>query len=528
MSEIIDYAQGTAMMLGSGYDLVQRTSKLSPLEQPPHKVTEGRGPDEFELSFIESSSRLSEFLDVGVEGSLDALMFKASAKAQFVSETQIDDYSLLFVVHARCVKNVEIVDQPRLNAQAKAVIAAGNLIGFRNSYGDHHVVALTRGGELFGSIRIETRSVSERETLRAQLSASGFGWQTRSQLESRLASIASTSAMHIHVRINGIAGYSAPTTVSQLFRLTEQFPTLVGQSGTPIKVELRPTGELPEVQQPSMAVDDATRYALLTLSNHYLDYTILANNIAFMLSAQGANRFDFDTVSRDTVQAQLAKVRAKMGELEKLSSQLLARQIAPNAPSVTGFEPAHVFDNELRLPNPIEEHSLPTWAIFPLTHNTKGDNEMAGHSPYVNLEAQLSCPTDRRSLLLKVDVRMSESQKDWTTFEDSKSDTVVDLKNTGLKIVDFRPGSGAIATQAGKDDHDWHWYAGTGLIARAECRSDVAGKETGKIGARAIEFRPVKIVLGPIEPRPPTTTLAPAVFKQRQMSLRTKWIRRPA
>ena len=151
-------------MLGSGYDLMKRTVKLSPLHDVQMQPMAG-GPTEIDLSFIENASALSQFLKVGAEGAYDALAFKASVKAQFVEETQINKYSLLFVVHCKCIKDVEILQQPQLSETAGTMAADGHFTAFRRSYGDYYVSTLTRGGELFGMIQINTRSESEREQL---------------------------------------------------------------------------------------------------------------------------------------------------------------------------------------------------------------------------------------------------------------------------------------------------------------------------------------------------------------------------
>lgn len=526
MAEIIDYVQGSSMRLGSGYDLLERTVKLSPLE-PVKMVTEGRGPDETELSLVETSSELSQFLKVGVEGAYDCLVFKASVKSDFVEETQINQYSLLFVVHSKCVKGVEIVDQPRLNAQALGLIGNGNYNAFRNSFGDYYLSALTRGGELFGLIQISTRSESERMQLRTDLGASGISWSARAQLESRLASTVSSSSIRVKIKINGISGYSTPTTVPALFRLVEDFPRRVEAGGSPIKLEVRPVNEFPEYQQAVLEFDADTRYGLWSLSNHYLDYKMLWNNIAFMLSAAGAERFDFDTVDKDTVAAQRTKVERKLQELESLSEKLIRAQIKPDDPRIIAFMPAYAFEDTLRLPNPVELRELPTIKIFPLNH-TGGDTEMAGHSPRITIDATLTSPPDRRSVVLSTHIKMQESRKDWTTFEGDWRGTAVDLRNTGLKVLDFRPATGTVRAQAGEDDHDWHWYGGTGLIKRAYCRSDVKGKETGKIGADAIEFNPFKAIVAPLERPKAARPVTPTAFKALHRDVATFWLRRPA
>src|SRR5262245_36783073 len=137
MTEIIDYPDSSSLLLRSGYDILERTVRSSPLEEAP-ATTDKRPAGELELSFIEDSSQLSEFLKFGAQGAYDSLVFKGSVKSEFVEETQINKYSLLFVLHGRSVTSIDVADQPRLSAQAKALAASGNFIGFRQAFGDHY------------------------------------------------------------------------------------------------------------------------------------------------------------------------------------------------------------------------------------------------------------------------------------------------------------------------------------------------------------------------------------------------------
>lgn len=501
MSEIIEYVHNSSMLLGSGYDFSTREVKLSPLAAPIHKVQEAKGPSELKLAFIESATHLSEFLDIGVEGSYDALMFGGSAKAEFVTQTSIDEYSLLLVVVARCVNGVEIVSQPQPSADALALAAKGDLIGFRRSFGDRYVSALTRGGELYGLIRIQTKNVSEQQSLKAQASAHGFGWSSRVAVEAFLKNVSSQHSITVECKINGLSGYANPTSAAALFKLAEDFPVLVAKQGTPLKVELRAVSELPKISLATSKISEDTMQALLLLSDHYLDYTVLSNNIRFMLSPSGKDRFDFDTVSKDTIHAQQDKVQKQLRALRLLADKLIRGDIKYNDPSIEGFTPAYLFDDSLKLPNEVESLQIPPVAIFPLRRNTRGDSEMDGHHPIIDINASLQTPPSHAELQLSIQVKMREDRSDWTTFEDSWLGTVLDLRQSGRKIVSFHPNTGALHAQAGSDDHDFHWYTGSGLVKRAYCRSDTDGSERNRIGAKPIEFQPVKVVIG--EPPPP-------------------------
>lgn len=509
MSELIDYLPGSSMLLGDGYDFVKRQGKLSPLA-PVHTVTEAVGSTSTDLDFVERAAELSSFLKLGVEGAYDSLAFRASVKSEFVQETQINEYSLLFVVHCACVKQVDIAaGQPSLNADALAMVQAGNLSGFRNSFGDYYVSALTRGGELFGLIQITARSQQARESLKAELSAGGVGWSGHANFEAKVASRSSELSIRLQTRVNGVQGldYENPTTVSALFKLVEQFPAKVAAAGTLVKAELRPVSDLPSYQHPVAGFDDDTRYALVTLSDHFLDYTMLLNNVDFIVSHPG--QFDTDAVPLTTVKAQRPALMGKLHELELLSTGLIDGSVRCSDTRIADFTPAFVFGETLVLPNVLESFHPPAISVHPLRFNTRGDAEMDGHYPYINIDATLGSP-DQRTLALQVHVTMTEDRRDWTTFEDNWPPTgsaterpagIVpgfDLRNTGRRIVDFRPRAGAVKAQAGHNDHDWHTYAGTELIASAECLSDTYGKETGRIGARRIDFNPVTVILGPM------------------------------
>lgn len=504
MSEIIEYPHNSSMVLGSGYDFATREVKLSPLAAPLHKIQESKGPSELKLAFIESATHLSEFLSIGVEGSYDALMFGGSAKANFVAQTSIDEYSLLLVVVARCVNGVEIVDQPRASADALALAAKGDLLRFRQSFGDRYVSALTRGGELYGMIRIQTKSVSDQLALKARASAGGFGWSTRVEVEAFLREVSTKHSITVQSQINGLSGQPNPTSVAALLKLAEEFPALVAKQGTPLKVELRPISELPQISLAIRQIDEETMQALLLLSDHYLDYTVLDNNIKFMLSPSGKDRFDFDSVNRDTIHAQQDKVEKQIRDIRLLADKLIRGDIKHNNPSIEGFTPAYVFDNSLKLPNEVESLQMPDLTIFPLRRNTRGDSEMDGHRPIIDITATLQPVSNNAELQLSVQVKMREACDDWTTFEDSWLGTVLDLRLSGRKIVAVYPKSGALHAQAGSDDHDYHWYTGSGAIRRAKCLSDTDGSERNKIGVKPIEFQPVKVVIGepPAPPKP--------------------------
>jgi hypothetical protein len=168
---------------------------------------------------------------------------------------------------------------------------------------------------------------------------------------------------------------------------------------------------------------------------------------------------------------------------------------------------------------------VPSLAVFPLGVRCGGDGEMDGNHPTTTIQSNLSLGMGGALLDVAADVMMKEGRSDWTCFRGSAKRTVLNLAMTYpgcfvSKIGDITPYSGSLTHTSGEDDHSWqNMPNGVGLIARATCRSDTNGNDTGRLGCTAVEFNPVTVKLAHEEQRSSAKALV--------IDARRSWENRP-
>jgi len=94
---------------------------------------------------------------------------------------------------------------------------------------------------------------------------------------------------------------------------------------------------------------------------------------------------------------------------------------------------------------------------------------------------------------------MKEGKSDWTCFDQNPhaGPNLLQLDDRLSRLLPFAtwqdatPNRGNLTGNGGSDNHDWTDYPnGVELIQSANCRSDTDGDDWGKVGCRAIAFKP--------------------------------------
>ncbi len=494
MSENIDIAYDSSLQLGSGYDLLAHSARSSPFDKVD-RTSSGSHDTDVELSYVETATQMKQLVSVDFDTSFNLFFVGGSASADLLQDVTVDDYSLVFMVRVGVDAGKQILSRPALGKRAAAFVAAKDYAAFRAAFGDYYLSEVTLGGEMYGMIRFVTRSIGERDDLKTKLGVSSIVGSAKAEVESMISKAAESYETQIKVWTRGVAGPTpSPTTVSALFTLAESFPKLVG-AGNVIRGELQPMSALPEYQASVAALSAQARNALDDLEQLMFDYTKLRNDIEFMLSSNGNDYFDWDHASRDDVAAARDAVTQRIQAIQTLAAEVLRGTIHPDDPKIVGFVPSYRFDDDLKLPMPIMHVDPSATSIFPLSLHTRGDTYMAGHTPLTTINAVLSISADRKTLSIATHVKMEEGQPDWTTFEDSRVEPILQLQGTGLRIVSAYPLNGRLQWLAAANQYDLVTTEGTGLIKSAKCISATGSDDAGKIGARTIEWTQVRVVV---------------------------------
>lgn len=174
---------------------------------------------------------------------------------------------------------------------------------------------------------------------------------------------------------------------------------------------------------------------------------------------------------------------------------------------------------------------IPTLHVFPLMRHVKGDDDMEGNRPSIDLKAFIHQPKSKKgrrakNLRLDLSVRIAEFKGDGTAFLGTQSfwisdrwlaggsskqmeeclaeryrDCIKAFGGKGRSKASLKAQCGRAAEwrvkeifrpEAAPGNRKWTTYKkkGAKLLKSAECLSDVSGADSGKLGCRNITFRP--------------------------------------
>ncbi|MEX2617386.1 MAG: hypothetical protein WD767_14930 [Alphaproteobacteria bacterium] len=138
------------------------------------------------ISETRDSHSLSRSMGISSSVSVNAIAYEASGKASFAKSTKITAFSTTYVVRAE-VRNGAHYAAPKdpgrgrhlgravtLTAAA-AALARRDLAAFQQACGEGFVSAAMRGAEAFAVIDIATRSKTTKESVKTEVSGSGWG-----------------------------------------------------------------------------------------------------------------------------------------------------------------------------------------------------------------------------------------------------------------------------------------------------------------------------------------------------------------
>ena len=501
-ADTINHIDDIGINYGVGFDSLAEQVKRSPLINRSSTMLPGGQRVDFDMKQISSSLELESSLDLSIEGSIGSgILGKVSAKASYMRENAMNQYSLYYLIAVK-VKNMPnvLAQDPNFTQAAIDVLQSpSGLRLFHQAYGDSFVSAITTGGEYYGIIQINTKSEHDHHEVAEEISAGGWGWNAKQQLNATLDKMQRERSVTVKNIIIGGRGVQPTIDVDKMFQTAATFANNVYNYGVPLRDEICDYTVFPEYARIFTDLNLDERILLNRLRNNYLDYLNLKNDIDYVRNKQNQFRFKSSTKQSDLnkLRQQSTTIRETMTAISYAREKLISGQSTAKTLAALGITPAKNFAAQVRLPAryktqlPTEPILIPTKSAYPLPGNTRGDSDMGGHKPRINMNAKLNIRDNGQQLHLHYDCTMKEDRSDWTTFTGSWNEILYDARRDfkGLRFKRVRTATGSLYAQAGSDDHGWQTYPGSGLIKRArEVRSDVSGKETGKIGAKYIDF----------------------------------------
>ncbi|MEM7081534.1 MAG: hypothetical protein AAF465_02190 [Pseudomonadota bacterium] len=196
------------------------------------------------MSEVSDTYELMQSMDISAEASVKTIGFKAEGKAAFAKSVNINSSSNTFVMNAKVfngvrfaapaplAENGEIDDfkvtyrgglsgSIRLTERAVQLASKRELTDFKSMCGTAFVSAIFGGAKLTAVITTNTSSRSEKESMSAELSGSGWGAEFSSKLDSDTQVNNATDSMNVSLFQTGGSGDAIPVTKEDLVKKME-------------------------------------------------------------------------------------------------------------------------------------------------------------------------------------------------------------------------------------------------------------------------------------------------------------------
>ncbi len=498
VNDYMDYVENSSLDIGGGFDFISRDVKRSAVKPfDPVYVSDGGQKVEYTLKYVESSQDLYEAMEIEADGSYDGLVTSVSARSKFVSETQINTYSMNFIVRVKVVNGTKRIPTKDyfLSSEAKKLLETDKSAmkdKFKLAYGDRYVSAITTGGEYIGIINIETSSVSDKKKLETDIKASGMNWSAHSSFKGAMDKVSKSHKVTVNNFIRGGKGIKSSNNVGDMIDTANKFSQLVLDAGVPLKVQLSPYTDFVEYSGSDATLSPEVRYALQDLNAAYVDYMVFKNDLNHMVSH--TENYNWDGTSVVNIKKYLDATKTKMRDMQMLGEKLIKGTEKPKKPVFASLES---FNSKFKLPLQKFSINIAKQSLNPFKKHTKGDTEMSGNTPKMTVSAEIKLADKGRKLNMTLSGEVVEGKHDWTTFEDSKTVKIFDrdVSTPGYIVVSVSPKSGSLSHKFGNDDHSWRTAKGNGLVKSFSGRGDTDGKDAGKLGAKDIHFSPVELVV---------------------------------
>ncbi len=144
-----------------------------------------------------------------------------------------------------------------------------------------------------------------------------------------------------------------------------------------------------------------------------------------------------------------------------------------------------------------------TWMTIEGFRHTRGDTNMAGNDPYMELDGQIQITSNGSRVSVRTDVEFRESKPDTTTFNGSHTRIIflADRDAPGCEVASVNHSTGRMRAQSHPDRRGrpqqiaYGHQIIEGFFVRASCRPDAPGNDRGRVSCGSVVTKPLEIRL---------------------------------
>ncbi|WP_380156205.1 hypothetical protein [Kineococcus sp. R86509] len=311
------------MKVGKGYNLLTGDALPSPAVTGTLSPVQMSGGQQVvsQIRRIEDLETLHTSLGVSVDAGGSYMGFSASAKVDFVGESNFTQYSTYLLVKVSVSNAVLTFDDPVLTDEAVLLVQNGDSPRFRERFGDCFFSGIVRGGEYFAIVEISGSDVKEREETAVAIEAAYDGLVASASLSVDIKTKKEHSKSNLNVSINVFQQGSVSTTdqdIGSIMAKAKGFPpSVAGDLAYPYALVIE---EYRALRLPSDAFNpldiENQRQVLLDLARRRFEFITLQNDIRHVLTSPE----DFTDPDVAALKASYDEVVAAVNQMQKEAS----------------------------------------------------------------------------------------------------------------------------------------------------------------------------------------------------------------
>lgn len=330
------------MEIGAGYDSLTLVPKGTPydpkLTDLTLKPTSGSSSQTFtqDVQRIENSSQLNDALSVSASVNGSYGVFSASASATYQKKTQVNNYSLYFLINSFVRNSEEQIVKYGLSAESLA--EDGN--EFRSKYGDYFVEGVVSGGTLYSLLQLSTNSRETKEDITASLEAKYSGaFSIGGKFSTDISKALETKGVNFSSKWQATGASpdwnasSKHNDVDEILESANTFPKGVSEGGAPMFAILKPYSLLSQAPQTSTSINGRALDAIRqTLAGVYLQAKQILDSVNYALT--NPSQFPSDkSGDLENIQAEMLKVMQQViADNESLEKDPTKEIVPPKMP----------------------------------------------------------------------------------------------------------------------------------------------------------------------------------------------------
>jgi hypothetical protein len=519
LAEPVVQSYSHGMALGNGFNIYGSENKLACVQFVKTSTPTGaiKGSSWY-WELVESNEDLMEKTGVNASASVSVGLASASVETSVVSENQLSSYDINVLSLVEVELRWDYTTQARLKPEFETLLQ-NKPEEFLEKCGNYYVSGVLYGGSFYNVINISTTSQSDYDSIAVKVSGGygpfsasvGVSNETKATLSQRRAAIKGYTS--------GSGGGGVPLTVEKMSQRVENFPNEVLRAGgTMTQVIMEEYPKLSASIDPKIWRMAMARWAFYSirkeidyLEGHrgqfYMDYNSWKNRIG-QLKTEAKN-------SQDRLDQALAACRQ--------NPKACTEPTGLRDPSLVRIDLPPRYKGECGAQE-LDTRNFMKTAMHPLTQRCGGDEEMAGHSPFITIDSNLVAMRDGKQLDQYMRTQMKEDRRDYTCFFDRQTRTLIpDMEKVypGCYLLSQTLPYGYVRGRGDSDERKFKKHLGTGFIDYAWCLTDTKGKDFMRVGCNEIVLKS-KIPLtlghdedkkGPNVYRPGAPPPAPAVAK---------------